>query len=413
MQVLKGNYQTIVDLLTQARNQLIVGLPNISIELARILAEKSKEGISTIAYLDIREEMYREGFGDIKAIEILKEGNVQIMNTQGSNVTFFLIDDKGYFYFPKSRYFEAEGSNFDLISMSYEQTQLLGSFFSDTNNPLPEHIANDILDSNFYSFKQEIRPLDDQTAIEIREKLKINPPLKPILKRQLNTYISFFKFVELKFPGSKLHVAKITLPKRALPFNDAELQRAIEANLRLFTNIPEKDFFKPFFALTQEVEELRFDYLFYIKCRQKNIIRTIDIVQFKSKVESIKEKLLSIEEDLLNELQKEINQTRERIVNNLIDFLMNNPPNFVQGISKDVMADMLRVHSSNLIKNIFPHAKTLLEKLDLECLFYDITWDDLNNEEVLREMMGHELIDDFEAAKITKLAIEAMDEESQ
>jgi hypothetical protein len=149
--------------------------------------------------------------------------------------------------------------------------------------------APDLIDIEYIN--NSIFPVEEKSIVVLKEKLRIDPPLKPNLKRVLNTYTSKFQFVELKFTGGNFHIKKIKLPKNALPFKDSELNKAIEASLRLFTNIPEKDFFNAFFELKDHIDEIRFNYLTHIKVRNKNLIVRDVKNTFISEVDELKSQL--------------------------------------------------------------------------------------------------------------------------
>jgi len=109
LNLLKSDYSTILELLFQAKRLIVISIPNISIEIAESLVTINSRGIDVNIFLEISENTYRNGYGDIQAIEILQKANINIQNKNGLNIYFYLIDDFGYFYFPKSSYHEKEG----------------------------------------------------------------------------------------------------------------------------------------------------------------------------------------------------------------------------------------------------------------------------------------------------------------
>lgn len=59
MDLLKGSYQKIIDVLSRAELRIIIAMPNLSIELARLLEELHNRIKSISVFMDIREEIYR------------------------------------------------------------------------------------------------------------------------------------------------------------------------------------------------------------------------------------------------------------------------------------------------------------------------------------------------------------------
>ena len=60
----------------------------------------------------------------------------------------------------------------------------------------------------------------------------------------------------------------------------------------------------------------------------------------------------------------------------------------------------------------FPSSKDLLKCLEIDYKFYDLTWEDLNNKEILEEMSTYGLIDANDSVTIKKVAIEVESEMS-
>jgi hypothetical protein len=413
MDLIKGSFKKLVDILSRAQYRIIIVVPNISIEVAEILKERKNKNVEILPFFDIREEVYREGYGEIKALEILKKEDIQIYNIREFNITFIIIDDIGYFYFPKSRFFEEEGISFDLIPMSADQTKLFIEIFCNkevlaTKKELKTFEVGDV---NVSTIKELVIPLDSNLKESLEKKIENNPPLKPNFKRTLNVYEAKFKIAELKFSGANIHIMRVKLPKNTLPINDSELNKTIEASLRLFTNISEKEFFKPFFKIKEEIEFLRNSYFYYIKSRDKNLIKVEEITEFTEQLNKLKTKLDTVVKNLINDLQGEIVKTRERIHNNLFDFLKNNPQEKFNEYSGEVLSKVLQNYTATLVSKIhFPDAKSLVKGIKLECYYYNITWEDLNNKEVIKEMVNHEILSWQEAAYFEELVISAKEE---
>ena len=53
----------------------------------------------------------------------------------------------------------------------------------------------------------------------------------------------------------------------------------------------------------------------------------------------------------------------------------------------------------------FPEAKELLDEIDINVFYYDITWEDLNNKDVLKEMVKKGLFSKNEMAHVAETAV--------
>ena len=409
LNLLKSDYSTILELLFQAKRQVVISIPNISIEIAESLVTINSRGIDVNIFLEISENTYRNGYGDIQAIEILQKANINIQNKNGLNIYFYLIDDFGYFYFPKSSYHEKEGESFDLFPIQSSQIKHIKFLFNLLENKYDMLEIFDKMDSKqIDEISKNINPLNVEIIKQLEVKLNNDPPLKPNFARTLEVYKAKFQYVDLKFKGANINSTKVKLPAKALPFKDNKLKNAIEANLKLFTDLSEKDFLNDFFEIKNKIKELREKYLFHIKIRDKSILKKESRNEFEKEIKSIVDDISNTKTKILNKLQGEINNSRKGIENSLYEFLVTNPPDNIKNLFDEVLEDRIRYEVSKIISKIrFPDANSLLDDMKLDYYYYDITWEDLNNGEFQKEMLEKKLLSENEKIYIDRLAIEA------
>jgi hypothetical protein len=409
MNILVSKFNNLVNLLLTAKSEVIISLPNITIEQANLLKEIRSKGIEVTLYIEIEENAYRSGFGDFETLEIIKTSDIQFFHKKNVNIYFYIIDEFGFFHFPKSRFTEDEGMAYDLFQMLPNQVYQLKALFkpNDCRDEIDKGIlagsdAEVIAEISGNISQPETKAVDDMVA-----GLKKDPPKKPLLQRTLLFYKGKFQVVEFEFKGANLHVKKIKIPTKALPFKDAELQKAMETNLRLFNQLNIQSFMKPFFEFKIEVDEIRKNYLVYLKSRNKSFISKDRLQAFEKEVGLLCKKAGNLEQTLINSLQDEISNTRDRITKNLIDFFRNNPPANLEGLKGETLNKELIISASKIVSKIkFPMAKEVLGKLKIEYSFYDITWETLNNKEMLSEMVEKGMISPEEKAHIESKGVE-------
>lgn len=409
LNLLKSDFSTILDLLFKAKKQVVISIPNISIEIAESLVTINSNGIDVNIFLEFSENTYRNGYGDIQAIEILQKANINIQNKNGFNIYFYLIDDFGYFYFPKSSYHEKEGDAYDLFPIQSSQIKQIKFLLNLLEN---EYEMSDIFDKmdieQIKEISKNINPINQEVIKQLEVKLTNDPPLKPNYARTLEVYKAKFQYVDLKFTGANLHTAKVKLPPNALPFKDNNLKNTIEANLKLFSNLSEKEFLNDFFSIKERIKNFRNQYLIHIKIRDKSIIQRDEKADFEKNIKLIENEILDTKKNILNKLQGEINNSRKSIEKSLFDFLLSNPPESAKNLFGEVLADNITYEVSKIVSRIkFPEASSLIDDMKLDLFYYDITWEDLNNKDFLIEMQEKKLLSNKEKAYFDNLAIEA------
>lgn len=413
MELLKLNSNTFIEIISTAKKQIIISMPNISDVMAISLAEYKKKGIDIHVFLEFSENIYRSGYGEFESINTLKNAGIEILNKSNFNIYFIIIDDWGYLYFPKSSFMEEEGIAYDLLPMETLQLKSLKLMFNllDDEDRDFETLAEDVGIEKLEEISKNINYISDNEISVLENKFKTDVPLKPDYGRTLETYKAKFQLVELKFTGANFLSKKVKLPPKALPFKDMQLQKAIEANLRLFTDYTESEYLNDFNKLKEKIEIIREKYCYHLKCREKNIIIRDEKGNFISDIDSSKGDILKTQVNLLNMLQSEINKSREQIRSNLFIFLLSNPPDNYKSLNETNLKNEIRNMVNGIVSKIhFPLAAKLINDMKLEYSFYDLTWEDLNNEKVLTELLEKGLINNNEKSYFDELAIAAKKE---
>jgi hypothetical protein len=414
MDILKSNFQTLTDILFSANRQIVLSLPNISLIIAEALLElKRKKNLRIKIFIEINEQSYRTGYGEIEALQKLSDAKIDVLDKKDVNLYFIIVDSEGFFHFPKSRFTEEEGIAYDLFPMETNQVKTIKFLFDalDEDDEIEDEIIENIDPNVIQTIAGSIKVPEKDKTLELIKTISNDPPLKPEYNRKLSVYTAKFQFVELKFKGANLHVKKVTLPSKALPFKDAKLKNAIEANLRLFADLSEIEFMQPFFDLKTEVDLLRTNYLVHLKERDKNLIVREEKPAFESILKIITENVDNLKINMQNKLQDEIGKSRKSIAENLADFLRINTIEELKGLTGDTLEREISNYVSSIVSRIhFPSAKHLLEEISFSWFYYDLTWEDLNNEKVLKEMIEKKLISPEDQTFISEKALGVEDQ---
>jgi hypothetical protein len=228
LSLLKSDFSTLLDIFMKSRKLIIVSLPNISIELAEAFVSIREKGIDVNVFIEVNEKVYRDGFGDYQALKILKNGNVKFYRKEKFNINCFIIDDEGFFYFPKSRFHEEEGIAYDLYPMTINQIKHIRFLFNLYDNQEDLERIFDRMDiEQVKSIASNIKPVEVESIKEIENKLSNDPPLKPIYARTLEVYKAKYQYVDLRFTGANLHTAKVKLPNKKLYLSEMKISKEL------------------------------------------------------------------------------------------------------------------------------------------------------------------------------------------
>lgn len=405
------NYQNIIDLLLGAKHHLLISSPGISYEIAEAIINTSKE-VRTIVIIDNSEESIRNGYGDIKAIEKIKSAGIEIVECSGNLISFIIADEVGYYIFPQSRIFSENPIGPNAVKIDPFTIQLLFlHFIPDENNtdtlfPNKKEAINESIDHFLDSYGELkhfgsnvlSKEFDENTFQDIKKKLIVNPPLSPDLQRKINTYTAKIQFVELKFTGGNIENIIAKLPKKAMPIDSDELKNLLLTRIKMFHNLDANPEFKKFMELKSEEVALRSIFLTPITCRQgKSILKIQQKEEFKSALDKLKKKAISLNTVLIEILEEGKLNTIDILRKELKALLTKNEPDEIRFIQKeDIKQRKLDEVINTIISSIkFPDVLKLINKISIDELYFDLTWNDFKDPELLRE---------FEEKDIMKIA---------
>jgi hypothetical protein len=415
------NYQKLLDLIFGAKERIYVAFPGIDTELADALISRH-ENIPVKVLIDNSESSIRNGYGEQKAIEKLLEAGVELAECTGNFISFIIVDELGYYVFPQSRIFIGESIGTNAIRIDPTMIQvLLNVFFSSHSNsdldeesisdtiPIREFIDEIIIEvqnGSIAQAKAQVKDFDTNKFFDIKMNLSVNPPLKPDLQRQINTYTAKIQFAELKFQGGRFNHQVVNIPKDALPIVNQELKSLLLSRIKLFKDIEKNEDFQIYTDYQVKVDQFRKKYLIPITCREsKSIIRIEDKETFVKEIETLKLGAKNLNIKLIDLMETEKYKAQDIFRHELRNYFESNPPT---SLSK-TFDPMVRNRKLNeeiewiLSKIKFPDMQKLMASITLTVQFYDLTWNDFKDETLLKEFKDKKIMKSDELHKIIEM----------
>lgn len=194
---------------------------------------------------------------------------------------------------------------------------------------------------------------------------------------------------------------KIDLPSKALPVMDAVLKEKLETKLNLFEKEDEDQCFQPLNDFKTKVAELRESFLTKIKSREESLLNKLRKNEFEIFFKDLEAELEGVKSETIFNLGKQINETKNRLLNDLTDFFIANPkalfPNH-QSLwhnNDDYVKEEATTFAKEIVYKIkWPKAHLLVEEFKLLIQFSDITFEDLKNKDFISELKEVGLIVD-------------------
>jgi hypothetical protein len=406
------NSKQINELIQAGSQRIILSMPGVFVETAKQIIDKYKAGFKNIkVIINCSEQLIRQGFGEIKAIEELKENGIQVYDQPENLVSFIIVDEQGYFLFPQSRIFLEESHNVkNAIAMDpFSMEQLVGIFFPpkpEEKKQFEDKMTNALIASSeriknidtilIESSKHKVFLLNESTFAPVKKAIEANPPMHPDLKRQLEYYTTNFLWIELKFKGANISSKTISIPKHVLPINSDDLRKKLSSQLKLFENIENSTWYYQLKKITDDVKKLRKTYLTPVTAKDgKNIILKTNFLNFKKKIESLKSDILTTTEEVKQKLNKEIENTKERFIKVLMEYYKKYPTDELKKTPTTDKKKALETFVEFKVGSIdFPNAEELLIGFSLSTQEFELTEQDLRNEKLIEELKGKKILTD-------------------
>jgi len=236
----------------------------------------------------------------------------------------------------------------------------------------------------------QARVFDKKKFDEIQTKIKKNPPIEPNLRRAIDVYNLKIQFVELRFENGKITGKRVRIPKKALPFESPELKRIIDAGMKIFNDGKNNEgcALDVYSIIQDDVKKLRERYLTPIKCRpEKSILIKEKKFYFKIEVDKINKKIEAEKLKLINDIDSEIERAKGKFERELNAFFLKKPPEEIgMCYSYEKIPGKINNYVKGLISTMkFPKAHEMVEGMKLKTHYYDLTWNDFSDQELIEE----------------------------
>lgn len=417
----------IEQIILSTKESLYICMPAIHEELESAITyldysnDNSKTEIKIHILIDFDSQTFRQGYGNFKSVEDLINGGFDVKCLKDNRISFIISDNIGYYLFIESRsLIPADKKTINAVKIDpVSIVRLKKFFFTETeNSDFQDDLVNAIIEESKQLkntnelLSEQIASVTEISNIEIEsvsEVLKKNPPIHPDFKRIVEFYSNKFQYVKVKFEGANLQYRKIEIPSKALPIMDATLKDKLETKLNLFEKSDEENCFKPLIDFKTKLTEIRDAYLTKVKSRDESLLDKLKKSAFEEQIENLKKEINGVKNDIIGNIAEQINQTKIRLLADLIDFFTANPkslfpnhPNLWES-NQNYIQQSAKSKAEEVIYRIkWPEAHLLVDDFKLSVQYSDITYEDLKSQEFVNELKDFNLIDESDENRLAE-----------
>jgi hypothetical protein len=362
-------------------------------KVARSMLEASARlGVEMLTVcLDFDERVMRMGYGEIEAVGLLRDADINVSDVPGLRTAFVIVDDVGFVFTPTALYLEAEpiGSVApNAMRMSAEQRKEALARLS----PGAKTIA--IAQAQTPQEKQLIEalpldmasnPITDEKYSEVGIELDEVPPVRFDLARQVRVFEPYLQYVELSLTGAAIQRHRLAIPPNIQKLGGSE---DLERRLRTTFDLIEKGSKFSSKPLEDALNEIRKNFTPSLGKDHGRLVLKAAKPVLTSRLATFREKLKKHQEDVAAELQKHLDESRKQIVNYYVMRVVDAPPDALLGQTHTgkPTEEGARRWLDQELSRVFPKAASLIQEMKLEERFKDVTFETLNRPEFLESV---------------------------
>ena len=383
----------IAELIRTAQRSVCFAAPGILREPANAMAEVAAwigPELVTVC-LDFDEKVMRMGFGEMEAVNTLRDANIEVRSVPGLRTGLVVVDDEGYIFTPTALYLEADDrltSAPNAMRLSREQAREALARLS----PVAKAIAVALAETE--EERDRIRqqavevssaPVADKKIVEVEKRLTDAPPVQFDIARQVRVFSAYLQYVEISLSGAAIQRHRLTIPPGVLNLGDG---KELQGRLRTTFEVVEKSSKLSSKALEDELNRIRKDLTRPLGNGHGRVVLKSVKPLLDERLEQFKKDLEQHREHVREKLHETLHESRKQIVEYYLPRILESPPDALRGQTprpKPTKEDARWWLHRELAK-VFPKVEALVQNMQVTVLYKDITFETLNHEDFLRSV---------------------------
>lgn len=372
----------------KAQHSVCYAAPGIQQEPAKAMAELARRiGPELITVcLDFDERVMRMGFGDLAAVKTLRDAGIIVSSTPGLRTGLVIVDHEGYIFTPTALYLEAdlrptEAPN--ALRLSRDQvTEALARL-----SPAAKAIAIALAKTDEERDRIRNQAVEvpsarvaDEAFAEVGRRLQEAPPVGFDIARQVRVFNAYLQYVELKLTGAAIQRHRLAIPASIQKIGGS---KEIEGRLRTTFELIEKGGTLSSKSLEDTINEIRKNFTPSLGKDHGRVVLKAAKSHLEARIEKFRDELKAHQEKVEKELQSQLDESRKQIVDYFAPLVVASPPDAMRGQFLKFEEAEARVWLNRELDRVFPKAEALIQKMQLDVRYKDVTFETLNHKDFL------------------------------
>jgi hypothetical protein len=207
--------------------------------------------------------------------------------------------------------------------------------------------------------------------------LKEAPPVQFDLARQVRVFNAYLQYVELKLTGAAIQRQRLAIPPNILKLGGS---KDLEGRLRTTFDLIEKGDKLSSKKLEDELNDIRKSFTPSLRKDHGRVVLKSAKPRLEKRLEALRTNLEVHQKKVAEELQGQLDQSRRQIIDYYLPRVVENPPDAMLGqlLREKPTEDDGRNWLDAELDRVFPKADSLIQKMQLDVRYKDVTFETLN-----------------------------------
>jgi hypothetical protein len=374
----------------KAQHSVCYAAPGIQQEPATAMAElvqRLGRELITVC-LDFDEHVMRMGFGDLSAVKTLRDAGIVVSSTSGLRTGLVIVDHEGYIFTPTALYLEADQRPTEApnaLRLSRDQVTEALARLSPAAKAIAMAMAKTPAEREYIRHQAVEVPstvVADIQFAAIQKRLVEAPPVKFDVARQVRVFEPYLQYVELRLTGAAIHRHRIAIPK---VIQNLGADESVQSRLKTTFDLIERESALSSKPIEDELNEIRKNFTPSLGKDHSRVLLKAQKPLFEKRLAELRAKLGKFQSDVRAKLQERLDSSRDEIVEYYVPRVVANPPDAFAGqlLTEKPTEDDARRWLSLQLDRVFPKAEQLIQKMELEQTYKDVTFETLNKPDFL------------------------------
>lgn len=220
----------------------------------------------------------------------------------------------------------------------------------------------------------------DEEFAAVGKRLEEAPPVQFDIARQVRVFNAYLQYVELKLSGAAIQRHRLAIPASIQKLGGS---KDLEGRLRTTFDLIEKGGKLSSKSLEDALNEIRKNFTPSLGKDHGRVVLKAAKPHLEERLSKFRDELKAHQEKVEKELQGQLDESRKLIVDYFVPRVVASPPDAMRGQFLKFEKAEARVWLDGELDRVFPKADALIQKMQLDVRYKDVTFETLNRQDFL------------------------------